>query len=133
SIATLREDIARLNEDKGWFGFGNVRKPAREQAAVLSLQLEDRQAEMASLAERIAQTPGELTPTSELAAYAEQKSRLRELLDISSEDHVKRQKDLVAAAQGFIQTTEARVGRVSDHFGQMDAQIGNLSEANYSM
>ncbi len=131
SVTTIRNEIARLGEDKGWFG--GVRKASREQAAVLTLQLQDQQAELAQLADRIAQTPDSLTPTSELGEYADQKSRLRELLDISSEDHVKRQKDLVEAAQGFIRTTEARVARVSDHFGTMDQQIGNLSEANYSM
>jgi hypothetical protein len=133
SVSTLRDEIARLGEDKGWFGMGGVRKTSREQMAVLTLQLQDRQAEMTQLAERIAQTPDALKPESGLVEYAEQKSRLRELLDISSDDHVKRQKDLVEAAQSFIQTTEARVGRVSEHFGNMDQQIGNLSEANYSM
>lgn len=133
AVSTLRDEIARLGEDKGWFGMGGVRKTSREQMAVLTLQLQDKQAEMTQLADRIAQTPAALKPESGLVEYAEQKSRLRELLDISSDDHVKRQKELVEAAQSFIRTTEARVARVSDHFGNMDQQIGNLSEANYSM
>lgn len=133
AISTSKNDIARLNEDKGWLGFGNVRKASREKAAVLGVTLKDKQDEMAQLAEKIAQTPVVPPPKTEMLEYAEQKSKLRELLDISSEDHIKRQKELVEAAQGFIKTTEVRVGRVSEHFGSMDAQIGNLSEANYSM
>ncbi|MEJ7746515.1 MAG: hypothetical protein WKF61_07125 [Luteimonas sp.] len=132
-IATLKNDIARLGEDKSWFGFGNVRKPSREKAAMLGVTLKDKQGEMALLADKIAQTPESLQPKTELLEYAVQKAKLRELLDISSDDHVKRQRELVEAAQGFIKTTETRVGKVSDHFGSMDQQIGNLSEANYSM
>ncbi len=133
SIGSLRNDIARLGEDKGWFGFGNVRKESREKIAQLNLALRDRQNDMALLVEKIESTPKTFQSKTELAEYAEQKSKLRELLDISSEDHIRRQKELVEAAQDFIRTTEQRVGRVSDHFGKMDAQIGNLSEANYSM
>lgn len=129
----FKNEIARLGEDKGWFGFGNVKKVSREKAAMLGVTLQERQSEMTLLADRIAQTPQIVQPKTELLEYTEQKAKLRELLDISSEDHVKRQKELVEAAQGFIKTTETRVGNVSDHFTSMDQQIGNLSEANYSM
>ncbi len=129
----IKNEVARLGEDKSWFGFGNVKKASREKAAILGVTLQEKQSEMTLLADRIAQTPQIAQPKTELLEYTEQKAKLRELLDISSDDHVRRQKELVEAAQGFIKTTETRVGNVSDHFTSMDQQIGNLSEANYSM
>ena len=65
--------------------------------------------------------------------FVSAKTKLRELLDISSEDHKRRQRELVAAAQSFVNTTEARVAGISNHFAGMDKQINNLLDANYSM
>jgi hypothetical protein len=73
-------------------------------------------------------------PESELdPEFQDSKKQLRELLDISSDEHKQRQTDLVQAAQHFVNTTEARVSSISDHFDGMDSQIENLMEANYSM
>lgn len=67
------------------------------------------------------------------AEFIEQKARLRELLDISSEEHKERQKALVNAAQNFVVTTDERVNSVLTHLDGMSGQIDNLSEANNGM
>ncbi len=70
---------------------------------------------------------------TEFADFAQEKEKLRELLDISSEEHKARQEMLVTSAQNFITTTEQRVSSVLNHFDGMNDQIGNLDDANYSM
>ena len=76
------------------------------------------------------QTPRESTLCPEFVAA---KNKLRELLDISSDEHKQRQRDLVNAAQNFVNTTETRVAGISKHFEGMDKQINNLLDANFSM
>lgn len=133
SIEEMRRQVAILGEDKGWFGFGNVRRSSREKIALLQLDLQELTQELQDLTQQIDATPKAFVAHTELAEYRDQKAKLRELLDISSDQHIQRQRDLVSAAQEFINTTETRVGTVSQHFDQMNGQIANLSEANYSM
>ncbi|MFP8968616.1 hypothetical protein ACKC9G_18685 [Pokkaliibacter sp. CJK22405] len=133
SVDEIKKQIAVLGEDKSWFGLGGVRKSSREKIATLEIDLQDRLDQLTALTQEIEKTPKVFVPTAGLQEYTDQKAKLRELLDISSDDHVQRQKELVNAAQQFINTTETRVGTVSQHFDQMNSQIDNLSEANYSM
>lgn len=70
---------------------------------------------------------------TEYAQFVEQKAKLRELLDITSEEHKNRQKALVNAAQNFVVTTDERVSSVLQHLDGMTGQIDNLSEANNGM
>lgn len=125
--------ITRLGEDKSWFGFGNVTRESREKIALLQLEMDTHNQDLSKLTQTIADTPQQPTKESSLSEYAAQKAKLRELLDISSDEHKDRQKALVTAAQDFIETTEVRVGTVSGHFDMMNGQIENLNEANFSM
>ncbi|MCE2571884.1 hypothetical protein [Motilimonas eburnea] len=128
-----KNQIAILGQDKSWFGFGDVTRASREKIAVLELEIEGHKDELSKLTQAIAETPERPQSQSNLVEYAEQKAKLRELLDISSTEHKDRQKELVTAAQDFIKTTEVRVGKVSEHFDMMNDQIDNLNEANFSM
>jgi hypothetical protein len=133
-ITSLTEQNAVLAENKAFFGLGGTKKAAREEIARNTVVLEQRKAELADLTGRIkevaGQTPRESTLSPEFVAA---KNKLRELLDISSEEHKQRQRDLVNAAQSFVDTTEQRVGGISKHFEGMDRQINNLLDANFSM
>lgn len=132
-IIQIKKTLLILGEDKTWFGYGEIRKASREKMVLLSLDYEAQQKKLDSLSQIISDTPKLPINESKLAEYSQQKSKLRELLDISSDEHKNRQKNLVTAAQTFINTTEVRVGTVSEHFEKMDSQIENLTEANYSM
>ena len=133
TLQEKKNQIALLGEDKSWFGFGNVTQASREKIALLQVEVQNHNNDLATLMQAIADTPERPQTESNLVEYAEQKAKLRELLDISSTEHKDRQKALVTAAQDFIQTTEVRVGTVSEHFDMMNGQIDNLNEANFSM
>ncbi|MCE0558378.1 MULTISPECIES: hypothetical protein [unclassified Motilimonas] len=133
TLQEKKNQIALLSEDKSWFGFGNITQASREKIALLQVEVENHNNELATLTQAMATTPEQPQKESKLVEYAEQKAKLRELLDISSTEHKDRQKALVTAAQDFIQTTEVRVGTVSEHFDMMNGQIDNLNEANFSM
>ncbi|MCB1590844.1 MAG: hypothetical protein KDI90_00195 [Alphaproteobacteria bacterium] len=126
--------IAHLGEDKSFFGFGPVKESARKKIAELELRLDDDRGSLSDLTQKIEETAKAQPRASELnPEFLEAKGKLRELLDISSNEHKQRQEDLVQAAQNFVNTTEERVSSISEHFVGMDKQIENLLEANYSM
>ena len=133
-ITAITERNAVLAENKAFFGMGGTKKVAREEIAKNGVILEQKKAELADLTGRIKEisnaSPRESTLSGE---FATAKNKLRELLDISSEEHKQRQRELVSAAQSFVNTTEQRVAGISNHFEGMDKQINNLLDANFSM
>ena len=133
-IRATHENIAVWNEDKGFFGFGGVKQEAREKIAKAQIALQARESELSDLMKKMQDETQYKLPESQLGKeFLESKLKLRELLDISSDEHKQRQTDLVDAAQHFVNTTETRINGISQHFGSMDKQIDNLLDANYSM
>ena len=134
SIRNIQRNVAIWSEDKAFFGLGGIKQAAREKIAQAQLDLKEREDDLGNLIETMKDESQYALPQSELdAKFQESKAKLRELLDISSDDHKQRQADLVQSAQHFVNTTEARVSSISDHFDGMDKQIENLLDANYSM
>lgn len=133
-IQRTQVQMAHLSEDKSLFGFGPVKESSRKKIAELNLILDEKRNNLKDLTLKIAETINAQPRQSDLNAdFLEAKNKLRELLDISSDEHKKRQQELVKAAQTFVNTTEERVSGISKHFEGMDKQIDNLLEANYSM
>ncbi|MFT6658509.1 MAG: hypothetical protein ACJAZW_001670 [Maritalea sp.] len=133
SIKEARISNNMLREEKSFFGFGGIKEAARQQIAENNANLDDYYVRMQNLNNEIEALSVETARDSEFAEYAEEKARLRELLDISSEEHKSRQEGLIAAATGFIDTTETRVASVLTHFNGMNNQIERLGDANYTM
>ncbi len=132
-IRDLKIRNAELGQEKSLWGFGGVKKDALVSIAANGIYITEKEEELRRLARSIkdAETAG---PTeSKFGEFAEEKAKLRELLDISTEDHKVRQEALVNAARTFITTTEERVGSVLAHFTGMNDQVERLGEANYSM
>lgn len=132
-VHALNSDIAALKEKRGFFGLGGVTQEAREGIARKSTELEKIRDRLLTLGNEIADLNKETPTESELGEYAEQKQKLRELLDISTEEHKQRQKDLVDSAVGFVNTAKSRVSSVRKHLGQMNDQVENLFDANNMM
>jgi hypothetical protein len=62
--------------------------------------------------------------------FAEEKKKLRELLDISSEEHKARQQALVDCANNFVNTAETRTEDVLQHLEGINQQIDRLGDSN---
>jgi hypothetical protein len=123
-----------LAEHKAFFGLGGTKRSAREEIARNNVLMEQKKVELAELTAKIQEVAGQAPRESTLSPeFVAAKNKLRELLDISSDDHKQRQRDLVNAAQSFVNTTEQRVAGISKHFEGMDRQINNLLDANFSM
>ena len=132
-IKNLRGESARLENDKSFFGLGGIKQAAKEGIAKNEALIEEKSDAMKAVLDQIKSIDEADALPSEFEDFADEKEKLRELLDISSEDHQARQVALVDSAQNFINTTEERVSSVLSHFNGMNGQIDNLDEANFTM
>lgn len=130
----LSKDIIRLREQKTLWGFGGIKESARVEIAEKTAVSQEKAARQAALDAEITEIEQRKTETtSKLGELAFAKDKLRELLDISSGEHIERQKRLVASALNFVTTTKARVGSVRNHLDKMGEQVEGLGDANTNM
>ncbi len=132
-ISDLQRRNAELGEEKAFFGLGGIKQSARQKIAVNKVTLDEKAAELAALTADIEEAANAAARDTDFAEFSEEKAKLRELLDISSDEHKERQQALVDAARSFIDVTEARVAGVLGHFNGMNDQIDRLGDANYTM
>ena len=134
---TAKGDLAVLQnsrKNRKWLGFGGLKDEAIRDIAA-------KNDELAGIGSTVENTAKELEDLkdpnkareTQYAQFAEQKSKLRELLDLTSEEHKVRQKALVNAAQDFVNNCDERVGSVLGHLDGMTGQIEGLSNVNNGM
>lgn len=133
SVENIHSDIAALGENRSFFGLGGVKEEARIAIARKNEELKWVVDSLDKLSDELHQLDQQTPTESELGEYVEQKKKLRELLDISADDHKQRQKDLVDAAVNFVNTAKTRVGSVRGHLNKMNDQVENLFDANNMM
>ena len=131
SILQLNQDIAALNKDRSWFGMGGIKKSALQDIARKEVLIENRKVEISALREKIENTT--FTRESRFAEFAAEKEQLRELLDITSDEHKDRQESLVKAALNFVNTTDERTGSVLGRMDKIKSQIKNVDTVNGNM
>jgi hypothetical protein len=129
AVDNINRAIATLNEEKSFWGFGGVKESARKQIAEKQVELAKNQANIDDLQRQLSALEQPVNESA-LGEFAEQKAKLRELLDISSDQHKQRQKDLVQAAESYVSLAKDRWGDIRKHLGTMDTQIDNLYDTN---
>lgn len=134
AVAAIDGAITEHSRKRGLFGFGGLTDEAKaaiaSENAARELRLKNIEALEASAATLRSAAP---PPADEDPAFTEQKAKLRELLDISSEEHRERQKELVAAAMNFVETSKERAGSIKEQLEGMNAQIESLYDGNETM
>ena len=134
-------ELENSSSSKKFFGLGGLKDEVVSQLSHLKVQLDNAitrfsDAEKEMSAANSATVDGMTTMSDdpeENARLLEAKSKLKELLDLSSDQHTERQKQLVASALNFINTSKERIGSIREHLGGMDGQIENLSDTNQHM
>lgn len=130
-LRNLENMNASYSEMKTLFGFGPVKESARTAIAQNLISMDKSRDEMARIEDEIAKVDSQ-----EAAApgkYAEEKAKLRELLDLTSDQHKERQKALVASALNFVESAKRDIGNVRTHLEKMSGQIENLLDNNTKM
>lgn len=122
--------MAELGQQRTLFGLGPLSEATRKAIASRQVTVDQIRSELEKVrSEAAAAAPVE----ADRSKFAAEKAKLRELLDITSEEHKERQKNLVKTALDFVETANSRVGSVRSHLGKMSGQIQNLYDANGQM
>lgn len=136
-LTRLADDISYQRTQKSLFGFGDIKADAKRQIDRNEREIERLRADAKAAAEERAQLDAEReaakTANEKLAPFASEIADLRQLLDLSSDEHKKRQEELMKAALDFISTSVSSVDKVRSHMGKLESQIFNLRDANTSM
>ena len=130
-IKQMQRDIAALREERAWFGLGGTKQSALQEIARKEVDINSRRLQIEQLREAIDSKIS--TRESRFAEYAAEKAHLRELLDITSDEHKERQEGLVKAALNFVNTTEQRSGSVLERMEGIKSQIKNVDTVNGNM
>jgi len=132
-IVALNDDIFKLSQDKGFFGLGQIKPDSKakilsNEAAIKRLEEEAalKKTELSNLAQEI-----QLREAQRSESFEAQK--LRELLDLTSEQHTQRQADMVASALKFVTEGKERFGAIRNHLDKMVNQIEGLGDNNGNM
>ncbi len=127
-IDTMRRETERLKLQKSWFGLRGTKKSALLKIADIRVDVETKKSAIDDLIEEIENTTSKRH--SEFSEYADEKQKLRELLDISSEEHKARQQALVDSANAFVNTADTRSADVLQHLEGINDQIDRLGDSN---
>lgn len=123
--------ISDLSQQKSFFGFGGIKPEAEREIEILRDEIENDLNSVSDIQKKLETL--KVQNETNLGEFAEHKEKLRELLDISSDEHKERQKALVDAALNFVTTSKERVGSVRQHLGRMNDQVENLYDSNGQM
>jgi hypothetical protein len=139
-INGVNAEISRLNNEmraegeKKTFLFRKVKPEALA-------RIEDIKAEIARKNVKLGQIRNDIVELNReneevagrVGKYDQEKAKLRELLDISTDQHRARQEALVGAALNFVQVSKDRLGAVRTSLGRMNTQVENLADTNSDM
>lgn len=130
-VRDLNADISVHSEDKGFFGWGGIKKDAQLEIARKQERIRSIQDETATLRDDMQKNV--LSRETKFAEFSAEKAKLRELLDLTSDEHKGRQEALIKAALKFVNTTDERSGTVLKHMHKIKDQIGNVDDVNGKM
>lgn len=130
-INSLRVDSEVASKNKGWGGFGSIKQESVEQIARNNIEIANETARLAKISEEALANSATVTTDSIVDANAKQK--LKEMLDLSSDNHRQRSKDLINSAVHFVTTSGDKIQTIRQHLGHMGDQVQNLDDANGQM
>lgn len=127
-VTRMQRETDRLREQKSWFGLGGTKNSALREIARIDGTMAESKTHVDRLVREIENT--KVDRESQFMQFAEEKKKLRELLDISSEEHKARQQALVDCANNFVNTAETRTEDVLQHLEGINQQIDRLGDSN---
>lgn len=130
----LRVTNAQLAQQRGMFGFGGITEEARSQIAtneVLEKAIADDLAKIT--ADLDSRKNNVVVRESNLGEMAIHKEKLRELLDLSSEENIGRMAKLRDSALSFIENSKVSTTTIRGEFGNLSEQLNDAEDNNRKM
>ena len=132
-ITKLKEEIHTLEQDRIFFGFGKIKAASKakiainqEKIAQLEQDIQNKNTQLANLEEEIKHRHAQRSESLDV-------EKLKELLNLTSDEHTLRQADMVESALKFVNQGKERFGAIRGHLEKMVKQIEGLSDNNGNM
>ena len=122
-----------LATDKSFFGFGNIKPASKAKILENEDKLKELQYNRDNLAKSLSDLQNKLNGMNSGEGYSFEAQKLKELLDLNSEQHIERQANLVQSALQFINSGKERFGEIRKHLDLMTSQIEGLTDNNNNM
>lgn len=132
-MAELRKENVILAENKSFFGFGNIKPESKAQIQENEIKIAEIYDNVSNCTKERDKLLAEVEGINNSTEYSFEAQKLKELLDLNSEQHVQRQADLVQSALQFINSGKERFGEIRKHLELMDQQIEGLTDNNSQM
>ncbi|MCX8727576.1 hypothetical protein [Gilliamella sp. B2838] len=132
-ITKLKEEIHTLEQDRIFFGLGKIKAASKakiainqEKIAQLEQDIQNKNTQLANLEEEIKHRHAQRSESLDV-------EKLKELLNLTSDEHTLRQADMVESALKFVNQGKERFGAIRGHLEKMVKQIEGLSDNNGNM
>jgi hypothetical protein len=133
-INNKRIAINNHEQDKSFWGFGDVKSEAKAAIAILQANVTALEDERRDVETKKIQTKSEVTQTtSKFEHLKDAKEIMSTMLNLSEGEHEARHEQLVKTAIDFVTTTKERVTGTLEHSVKMGGQIKNLSDLAFTM
>ena len=132
-MAELRNENVVLAENKSFFGFGNIKPESKAQIQENEIKIAEVFDNVSKCTKERDKLLLEIENINNSTEYSFEAQKLKELLDLNSEQHVQRQADLVQSALQFINSGKERFGEIRKHLELMNQQIEGLTDNNSQM
>lgn len=121
-------------QNKGLFGFGGIKPESIEKIARNKVALENAAEELRKMSEEAQANAAQNIQSGESKiTNLEAKEKLREMLNLASDEHRQRSQNLINSAVNFVQTSKEKIESIRGHLGHMADQTKNLEDANGQM
>jgi hypothetical protein len=121
-------------QNKGFFGFGGIKPESIEKIARNKVALENAAEELRRMSEESkANAEKANVNTESKIVNLDAKEKLREMLNLASDEHRQRSQNLINSAVNFVQTSKDKIETIRGHLGHMADQTKNLEDANGQM
>ena len=132
-VTGLTNDNFKLAQDKGLFGFGQIKPDSKAQILINEASIEKLREEIGRTTSELASLNKEIQERESMESRSFEAQKLRELLDLTSEEHTLRQAGMVESALTFVNTGKERFGAIRGHLEKMVNQIEGLGDNNGNM
>lgn len=129
----LRKENVILAENKSFFGFGNIKPESKAQIQENEIKIAEIYDNVSNCTKERDKLLAEIEGINNSTEYSFEAQKLKELLDLNSEQHVQRQADLVQSALQFINSGKERFGEIRKHLELVNQQIEGLTDNNSQM
>lgn len=132
-LAELRMENDKLAQNKSFFGLGNIKPESKAMIMENERKMTEIQADLDKITAERDNLMNEINNVQNSTEYSFEAQKLKELLDLNSDQHIERQADLVQSALQFINSGKERFGEIRKHLELMDQQIEGLTDNNAQM